>query len=82
TQLISTSCRIDGFCIIYHKELHSKSIDHQKKKVGFKPRLSLSKIMTILIMYQAVKYIDFKTYYVVFIKIYWKHYFPKEASYN
>ncbi|MDE5018586.1 IS982 family transposase, partial [Francisella tularensis subsp. holarctica] len=41
-QLISTSCRIDEFCIIYHKELQSKSIDHQNKKVGFKPSLSLS----------------------------------------
>ncbi|MBK2242318.1 IS982 family transposase, partial [Francisella tularensis] len=45
-----------------------------KDKLGFKPSLSLSKIMTILIMYQAVKYKDFKTYYVEFIKIYWKHY--------
>lgn len=33
-------------------------------------------------MYQAVKYKDFKTYYVEFIKIYWKHYFPKAPSYN
>ena len=81
-QLISTFCRIDDFCIIYHKELQSKSIDYKKKKVGVKPRLSLSEIMTILIMYQAVRYKDFKTYYVEFIKIYWKHYFPTAPSYN
>lgn len=81
-QLISTFCRIDDFCIIYHKKLQSKSIDYKKKKVGVKPRLSLSEIMTILIMYQAVKYKDFKTYYVEFIKIYWKHYFPTAPSYN
>ncbi|MDE4992376.1 IS982 family transposase, partial [Francisella tularensis subsp. holarctica] len=36
-QLISTSCRIYDLCIIYHKELQIKSIDNQKKKVGFKP---------------------------------------------
>ena len=81
-QLISTFCRIDDFCIIYHKELQSKSIDYKKKKVGVKPRLSLSEIMTILIMYQAVRYKDFKTYYVEFIKIYWKQYFPTAPSYN
>ncbi|KFJ70671.1 transposase DDE domain protein [Francisella tularensis subsp. novicida] len=33
-------------------------------------------------MYQAVRYKDFKTYYVEFIKIYWKHYFPTAPSYN
>ncbi|MDE5033791.1 IS982 family transposase, partial [Francisella tularensis subsp. holarctica] len=44
-QLISTSCRIDDFCIMYHKELQSKSIDHQKNKVGFIPRVSVSTIM-------------------------------------
>ena len=81
-QLISTFCRIDDFCIIYHKELQSKSIDYKKKKVGVKPRLSLSEIMTILIMYQAVRYKDFKTYYIEFIKIYWKQYFPTAPSYN
>ncbi|MDE4980560.1 IS982 family transposase, partial [Francisella tularensis subsp. holarctica] len=77
----STYCSIDEFCIIYHKVLQSKSIDHQKKIVGFKPSLSLSNIMTILIMYQAVKYKDFNTFYVEFIKIYWKHYFTKAPSY-
>ncbi|APC96695.1 transposase DDE domain protein [Francisella frigiditurris] len=38
--------------------------------------------MTILIMYQAVRYKDFKTYYVELIKIYWKYYFPTSSSYN
>ncbi|APC96179.1 hypothetical protein KX02_1852 (plasmid) [Francisella tularensis subsp. novicida] len=41
-QLILTFCRIDDFCIIYHKELQSKSIDYKKKKVGIKSKLSLS----------------------------------------
>jgi len=75
-QLISTFCRIDDFCI------QSKSIDSKKKKSGLKPSLSLSEIITILIMYQAVRYKDFKTYYVEFIKIYWKGYFAKAPSYN
>ena len=81
-QLISTFCRIDDFCIIYHKELQNKSIEYKTKKTGQKPSLSLSEIMTILIMYQAVRYKDFKTYYVEFINIYWKDYFPTAPSYN
>jgi hypothetical protein len=81
-QLILTFCHIDDFCIIYDKGPQSKSINNKKKKTGLKPSLSLSEIMTILIMYQAVRYKDFKTYYVEFIKIYWKHYFPTSSSYN
>ena len=43
-QLISTFCRIDDFCIIYHKELQSKSIEYKTKKTGQKP---ISKLPTI-----------------------------------
>lgn len=81
-QLISTFCRIDDFCIIYQKQLQSKLISSNKKKAGVKPSIALSEIMTILIMYQAVRYKDFKTYYIEFIQIYWKQYFPKAPSYN
>ena len=55
-QLISTFCRIDDFCIIYHKELQSKSIEYKTKKTGQKPSLSLSEIMTIL----CIKLLDIK----------------------
>ena len=33
-------------------------------------------------MFQAIRYKNFKTYYIEFIQTYWKKYFPKAPSYN
>jgi len=81
--LISTFCRIDDFCIIYERDLKLKQIGKQNnRQYGCKPQLSISELMTILIMYQITKYRTFKAYYLEFIKVYWKDYFPDAPSYS
>jgi hypothetical protein len=81
--LILTFCRIDDFCIIYENNQNLKSIGKiNSRRYGVQPKLSTSEIMTILIMFQAVKYRTFKIFYTEFILIYWKEYFPSAPSYN
>jgi len=81
--LISTFCRIDDFYILYERDLKLKQIGKQNsRQYGCKPKLSMSEIMTILIMFQITQYRNFKTYYSEFICVYWKNYFPDAPSYN
>lgn len=44
--------------------------------------LSTSEIMTIQILFQIIGYRNFKTFYISFLQIYWKQYFPKLPSYQ
>ena len=81
--LISTFCRIDDFCIMYEKSVKDKLIGNdQPRQYGRSQSLSVSEIMTIMIMFQSVKYRNFKYYYNEFILTYWKSYFPSAPSYN
>jgi hypothetical protein len=44
--------------------------------------LSVSEIMTIQILFQMIGYRNFKTFYIGFLQIYWKRYFPTLPSYQ
>ena len=81
--LISTYCRIDGFYIMYEKTVKDKLIgnDHPRQ-YGKTQSLSVSEIMTIMVMFQSVKYRNFKYYYNEFILTYWRSYFPAAPSYS
>ena len=81
--LIPTFCRIDDFYIFYERDLKLKQIGKQNSRQhGCKPKLSMSEIMTILIMFQITQYRNFKTHHSEFICVYWKNYFPDAPSYN
>ena len=82
-QLISIFCEIDDFC----KELDEYS-DHffltgpTKGKRGPDCSLAISEIMTILVLFQMVRFRDFKTFYQGFLKVYYAAYFPKLPTYE
>ena len=57
-------------CIFYEKELKIKSINYKNNKSGRKTSIYLSEIITILIIFQAIRYKNFKTYYIEFIQTY------------
>ena len=70
-------------CIIYEKKLKFKQIGMDRnRKYGRVQQLAVSKVMTILIMFQITQYRNFRAYYNEFIKIYWSEYFPQAPSYN
>jgi hypothetical protein len=82
-QLITIFCEIDDFC----KELnnymkHYMLPNPMSNKRGPSCMLDISEIMTILIMFQMVRFRDFKTFYCSFVQVYWCDYFPHLPSYN
>ena len=81
-QLVSIFTEIDDFCKKLEREVKNKLIGDKGKKRGPTCSLSDSEIMTILILFQKVRYRDFKTFYTTHVLCYWKNYFPKLVSYN
>jgi hypothetical protein len=82
-QLISIFCEIDDFC----KQLDNYSKHYlltgtTKGTRGPAGSLAISEIMTILIMFQMSKFPDFKGFYIGFLCVYHKSYFPKMLSYE
>lgn len=82
-QLVTIFCEIDDFC----KELEGLTRNKlltgpQRGKRGPATALSISEIMTILIMFHQVRFRDFKTFYIGFLQIYWRSYFPTIPSYS
>lgn len=80
-QLTSIFTEIDDFCKQLEKEI-KKSLLGENKKRGPSCSLSDSEIITILIMFQKIRYRDFKTFYTSHVLEYWKKYFPHLVSYN
>ena len=84
-QLTSIFCEMDDFC---------KELDNQVKKTlltgptnsgktrGPDCALTNSEIATILIMFQTIRFRDFKTFYCDFLQKYWREYFPKLPTYE
>lgn len=84
-QLTSIFCEIDDFC----NELE----DNVKKTLLTGPMgsggkrgpdcgLTNSEIATILIMFQRIRFRDFKTFYCNFVQKLWREYFPKLPTYQ
>lgn len=82
-QLVDIFCEIDDFC----KELacygkHYLLPGAAKGRRGPKQSLAISEIMTLLIMFQHIRYRDFKTFYCGWVQRYWQQAFPRLPSYQ
>jgi hypothetical protein len=76
-QLTSIFCEIDDFCKEFDNYFQHKLLTGPTKGArGPKCNLSISEIMTILVMFQMIRYRDFKTFYCGFLEKYWKDCFP------
>ncbi|MFO1258414.1 MAG: hypothetical protein U1E78_08415 [Gammaproteobacteria bacterium] len=82
-QLVRIFCEIDDFCKqLENYTTHLFLTGPSKPKRGPSCRLSISEIMTILILFQMIRFRDFKTFYNGFLMQHYKHYFPDLPSYN
>lgn len=83
-QLVTIFCEIDDFCkefdtVTAHQRLPAP---FAKTARGPKGKLSVSEIMTILVLFQQMRFRTFKMFYCGFLQIYWKTYFPQLPSYT
>jgi hypothetical protein len=72
-------CQVDTFCIHFHKVLASHILGNPPKK---KPRLSVSEVMTLMILFHHSGYRTMKGFYTEYVKVHMRHLFPKTVSYN
>jgi hypothetical protein len=82
-QLTTVFCEIDDFC----KELDKYAQHHllPGKIKGWRGpacSLAISEIMTILVMFQMVRFRDFKIFDEGFLQPYWRSYFPRLPGYH
>jgi len=75
-------CDVDDFCQVFEPKwfshLLSDGLKHRKRAKG----LCLSEIMTILISFHQNHYRTFKHYYLDFVSVYWRDFFPGLPSYQ
>ncbi len=82
-QLTTIFCEIDDFCKELDKYIHHRLLPGQiKGRRGPACSLTISEIMTILVMFQMVRFRDFKTFYEGFLQPYWRSYFPHLPGYH
>ena len=83
--LISTFCIVDDFCASFESDWNAILIESSQqqgiKKSSRRPRISLSELMTIVIMFHQSGYRTFKHYYIQYVTQFWQQYFPRLVSY-
>lgn len=80
-ELLAIFCDVDDFCNAY-EEYCKTYLLVDKEQIIPKTSMSLSEIMTIVIYFHLSNYRTFKWYYLKFVCITLKPYFPKLVSYN
>lgn len=82
TKLIEIFCATDDFCKENQQQLAEKFLScHQQKKIN-EPGLSMSEMMSIEIFYHLSGQKNFKFYYIRYVEVHLKSYFPQLPSYN
>ena len=74
----------DEFCKEFYKVVEEQSLpSNTSKKRRNKPcKLSDSEIITILILFHLKNYRNLKHFYIYYVQVHLKDYFPKTVSYN
>jgi len=72
-------CQVDTFCFHFHKALAPHILGNPPKK---KPKLSVSEVITLMILFHHSGYRTMKGFYKEYVKVHMQHLFPKTVSYN
>jgi hypothetical protein len=83
-KIIEIFCIADDFCKNFSQEIkkHQITPKNGKKHRNRSCEMSDSEIMTILLLFHYGTFKNFKHYYLHYIGIHLKEYFPKQLSYN
>ena len=87
--LMTIFCDVDDFCKEFEPEWRKILVENQdrsligdKKRRSRRTELSLSEAMTIVILFHKTGYRTFKDYYIRFVVVNLKKYFPEMLSYS
>ncbi|MCA1628757.1 MAG: IS982 family transposase [Acidobacteria bacterium] len=73
---------IDDFCLFFEPLFRQKLLADQPHKRQRASSLALSEVMTLIVLFHASGYRNFKAYYTEYVMKHWLRDFPKLVSYN
>jgi len=81
--ILPVFCDIDDFCFVFEPRWHQQLLNAGKRHRRRRPsRLALSEVMTIIVLFHASGYRDFKTFYTQQVQKHLLAAFPRLVSYN
>ena len=80
--IVTIFCDIDDFCLIFEPRWQRHLLSDGTRQRHKPNSLSLAEVMTILILFHASGYRDFKTFYTQHVLKYLAGAFPRLVSYN
>jgi hypothetical protein len=78
--IVSIFCTIDDFCELFEPHWQQHLLAAASKQRDRKPRLCLSEVLTIIVVFHLSGHRTFKGYYTQHVLPYQLHYFPKLVS--
>lgn len=80
--ILSVFCDIDDFCLIFEPLWRRRLLAEQPRQRQRAATLCLSEVMTIVVMFHASSYRNFKSYYTGYVMKHLCGAFPRLPSYN
>lgn len=80
--LLELFCHVDDFCQEYVPSWEQQQLQNGQRQRRRRGQLWLSEVMTIMIHFHQVRFRDFKTYYLGYVRQHLAQDFPHLVSYN
>jgi hypothetical protein len=81
-KIIEVFCKVDDFCKTFSEQLKTRQIGDKPKKRNRAFTMSESEVITIAIFFHLGGFRNFKHFYMNYVCIHLKGYFPQTVSYN
>lgn len=81
-EILSLFCDIDDFCLFFEPLWKKRLLSSGARYRDRQPRLCLSEVMTIIVMFHASSYRNFKAYYTEQVLRHYLWAFPRLVSYQ
>ena len=73
---------IDNFCLVYEPFLEKQLLLDGLKRRKRSSVMSLSEVLTVIVLFQQSNMRHFKGYYIRYVQVHLKDFFPNTVSYN
>ncbi len=80
--ILPVFCDIDDFCLLFEPRWQQQMLTSGERQRRRAATLSLSEVMTIIVLFHASGYRDFKTFYTQHVQRHLSSAFPRLVSYN
>ncbi len=80
--LLELFCHVDTFCQSFLPEWDRQLRAHGQRSRLRSGQLAMSELLTILVYFHQMRFRDFKTYYLGYVRVHLRREFPTAVSYQ